>query len=163
MILLLVLVHLSSTAQIISSNNEIDMAAEIKTVDVRAIAQYRGCYHLPLILQLIKYMLNAVIILWSGPLLGNHWIEESNNTFCHDREAKICNAFFLKMLHDGLLQRAEQLRILKIYSLWGKPISQHMAQPNICGGYYNDVLCAATMEKYDNLIRDKVGAVIGSL
>ena len=29
--------------------------------------------------------------------------------------------------------------------------------------YYNDVLCAATMEKYDNLIRDKVGAVIGSL
>ena len=42
-------------------------------------------------------------------------------------------------------------------------IKTHMAQPNICGGYYNDVLSAATMEKYDNLIRDKVGAVIRSL
>lgn len=42
-------------------------------------------------------------------------------------------------------------------------IKSYMAQQNICGGYYNDVLCAATMEKYDKLIRDKVGAVIGSL
>jgi hypothetical protein len=42
-------------------------------------------------------------------------------------------------------------------------IKSHMAMPNICGGYYNDVLCAATMDKYDTLIRDKVGVVIGSL
>ena len=104
------------------------------------------------------------------------------------REAKVCNALFedavktknatwpppkSAAIKNGVMVELFTMQIARFadwyladrqnggtgYDWNSAIIKSHMAMPNICGGYYNDVLCAATMDKYDTLIRDKVGVV----